>query len=220
MSKPTARVYIDGFNLYRRCLEEHPDVKWLNPVALAREIMNDFYVEHVHYFTAKIRPNASSDKQAPQRQQVYLRALETLDDLTVTFGQFRTDRRLMLKHPLRKTFCEKFDDKVYVRKVEEKGSDVNLAAHLIYDALTLDASHFVILSNDSDLAGALRILRGHGVNTGIIFPMETARSSKQLMKTDPIFTGFVMREYLLAAQLPDVVIDSDGREIHRPPSWA
>lgn len=219
MSKPTARVYIDGFNLYRRCLEKYPKLKWLDPVALARAIMPNYYVEHVHYFTAKIKPNASPDKQAPQRQQMYLRALDTLPDLTVTFGTFRTDKRHMIEHPVKTTFCGSFYLKTAVRKVEEKGSDVNLAAHLIFEALTLDASHYVVLTNDSDQAGALRLLKGHGVKTGIIFPMESARGSKELANTEPDFTGFVLREHLAKSQLPDRLQTPSGW-VHRPPKWS
>ncbi len=41
---------------------------------------------------------------------------------------------------------------VQVAKVEEKGSDVNLASHLVRDALLNHFDEALVLSNDTDMA--------------------------------------------------------------------
>jgi hypothetical protein len=41
---------------------------------------------------------------------------------------------------------------VEVISIEEKGTDVNLGAHLVADALTHDCEMAVVISNDADLA--------------------------------------------------------------------
>lgn len=57
-----------------------------------------------------------------------------------------------------------------VSRREEKGSDVNIASRLLLDALsgTMDAA--VVVSNDSDLALPIRMLRERGVPLGTVDP--------------------------------------------------
>ena len=49
-------------------------------------------------------------------------------------------------------------DVVKVLKVEEKGSDVNLACHLLLDAFQGNFDVAAVLSNDSDLVEPMRIV--------------------------------------------------------------
>jgi uncharacterized LabA/DUF88 family protein len=48
--------------------------------------------------------------------------------------------------------------RVWVDKTEEKGSDVNLASHLLRDAYTKRFEVAVLITNDSDLAEPVRIV--------------------------------------------------------------
>ena len=50
---------------------------------------------------------------------------------------------------------------VNVIKTEEKGSDVNLAVHLLNDAWLNKYECAVIVSNDSDMAEAMRLVKAH-----------------------------------------------------------
>ena len=97
--KPTASVYIDGFNLYRRLLEGHPQHKWLYIEALADRVLPDYRVTAVSYFTAIIKALPGKDVSSPQRQQAYLRALATLRRTEIYLGKFRIDPRIMPLHP-------------------------------------------------------------------------------------------------------------------------
>jgi len=217
---PLARVYVDGFNLYRRALAPYPELKWLDVCALVKALMPEFQVDFVHYFTANLKPGFVPDSSSPARQQIYLRALRAnCAHLKIHFGKFRRDIRHYPKHPLE---FDKFSGEpvlLRVRKVEEKGSDVNLASRLVLEASLGLADIFVILTNDSDQVGPLKLLRDElGMATGIIFPMSSARSAKELMQTEPRFTAFISRDALLSAQLPDTLADQHGT-IRRPQTW-
>ena len=48
---------------------------------------------------------------------------------------------------------------VHIIEREEKGSDVNLASHLLLDAFKEEYDLAVVISNDSDLAEPIRLVR-------------------------------------------------------------
>jgi len=56
-----------------------------------------------------------------------------------------------------------------VRKREEKGSDVNVASHLLFDVLTAAVDGAIVVSNDSDLELPLRLARDR-VPVGTVNP--------------------------------------------------
>jgi hypothetical protein len=92
-----AAVYIAGFNLYYGALKGTP-YKWLDVEALARRLAPTDQLVAVRYFTARVRPQPN-DPQQPQRQQAYLRALDTLPLVTVHFGHYLSGR-WRCEHPL------------------------------------------------------------------------------------------------------------------------
>ncbi len=221
MARPRAILYIDGFNLYRRRLERYPELKWLDLLVFAQNLLPYCDVETVHYFTARLRPGTSHDQQKPQRQQAYLRALETFAPrVQIHYGQFRVDRRDMLAHPVELDTATGDFRRVAVKKIEEKGSDVNLAVRMGSDAHLGLADFYVMLTNDLDQAGTLRVVaHDTGAVTGLVLPMETSRASKELMKAEPSFVGFVTRPILEASQLPELIQDEVGT-VHRPAAWS
>lgn len=82
-------VYIDGFNLYYGCLKGAP-YRWLDLSALCRRLLrDDSELVAIKYFTAKVSARAGNPHQA-QRQQAYIRALETIPNLSVHYGHFIT----------------------------------------------------------------------------------------------------------------------------------
>lgn len=61
--------------------------------------------------------------------------------------------------------------RVWVDKTEEKGSDVNLASHLLRDAFRGAFQVAVLITNDSDLAEPVRIVRQElNLPVGILSP--------------------------------------------------
>lgn len=173
-------VYVDGFNLYygaRALSGAAPGWRWLDPRALAQRLVDGpgaawtGEVERVVYCTARI---SGAGNEGDQRDQdTYLRALRlagALDELTL--GQYVTrvataplavaDRRgrprlVRADWPLQVRDTSDRDVPsasfmVSVARREEKGSDVNVASHLLIDVLTDRVDAVVVVTNDSDLA--------------------------------------------------------------------
>lgn len=207
-------LYVDGFNLYKRRLQGSP-FKWLNLATMADLLFQDFTVTKVRYFTAAVK-HQPHDPHVRNRQLTYLRALATESRVSVHEGHFRLDKVPMPVHPL------EYDDSgrpvtVLVRKTEEKGSDVNLASHLLMDAFTCSADAFAVLSNDSDLAEPMRMVRQDLRRmTALVTP--DGSPAAQLIATRPS-THRQLRDGLLeAAQFPAIVRDEHG-SIRRPGTW-
>lgn len=82
----TTHVYIDGFNFYYGAVKGTP-YKWLDFDGLCRRLFPNDDIRRIRYFTAIVsgRPD---DSDKPQRQQIYIRALQTIPHLTVNYGPF------------------------------------------------------------------------------------------------------------------------------------
>ena len=90
---PVARtiVYIDGFNLYYRALRGTPH-KWLDIVAVsAAALPASCQIERINYYTAHI--SGRVDPDAPRRQHAYLRAIETLPNVEIHYGNFIVSKK-------------------------------------------------------------------------------------------------------------------------------
>lgn len=120
-------VYVDGLNLYYGSLRGTPH-KWLNLLRLCQLLLPNQQIQTIKYFTAQVVTRPDNPRQA-LRQQIYLRALRTLPQVEIVFGHFLTSEIFMpmAGHPPNKA------QYVKVIKTEEKGSDVNLATHLLWD---------------------------------------------------------------------------------------
>jgi hypothetical protein len=101
--------------------------------------------------------------------------------------------------------------------LEEKGSDVNVAAHLLLDVLAGDVDAAVVISNDSDLAFPVRAARER-VPVGIVNPRHGYHAGDLTgRKTDGVGGHWwwkLNRDIYLHHQLPNPV----GR-FSRPSGW-
>ena len=104
---------------------------------------------------------------------------------------------------------------VEVIRTEEKGSDVNLAVHLLNDGWLDAYDCAVVVSNDSEIAEAMRLVRQHhGKRIGLVTP-GTGRPSRQLM-VHADFARHARPNALRRSQLPDPV---PGTNIRKPARW-
>ena len=216
MIKPTASIYVDGLNLYRQKLEYHPDSKWLDLLRLSQVLLPTHEIVRVRYFAARVKPGVN-DAMSPIRQMVYWRALRTLGPLlTIHEGQMRSDKRKMLAVP--RAFHEDGSPVMHrVLKIEEKGSDVSLASHMILDAATKPSDIHVLVSSDSDFVPPLSILSNDlGVATGLFSPIDNPSTS--LLATNPLIVKTIRKSNLLAAQFSRTLRDDVGI-ITRPDTW-
>jgi uncharacterized LabA/DUF88 family protein len=161
---PRAYVYVDGFNLFFRALRR-TSFKWLNIQSLSEQILPQFDVIKVNYYTAKIR--SRDDPEKSLRHETYLRALRTLPKVEIFHGTFSAHKVLReLAHSSLLTRIKRmFGIQVRMNRLvsvfdpKEKGSDVNLAVHMVNDAWKDKYDVGVLLSNDTDLLEALKIVR-------------------------------------------------------------
>jgi hypothetical protein len=71
---------------------------------------------------------------------------------------------------------------VSVARREEKGSDVNVASHLLIDALQRDIDAAVVVSNDSDLAYPIAAVRAR-IPVGLVNPSHNYTAGA--LRSDP-----------------------------------
>lgn len=130
-----AHVSVDGFNLYYSALRGKTGTRWLDVGALVSSILPSATINKIKYFTAKVSARAW-DLNQPVRQQTYLRALQTLSNVEIYFGHFLTHpvwRTLVVPNPSLQLHANNNPIWAQVVNTEEKGSDVNLATHLLVD---------------------------------------------------------------------------------------
>jgi len=203
-------VYVDAFNLYYGSLKGTP-YRWLDLGALSARLLPKDRINRIRYFTATVsaRPD---NPHAPQRQQIYMRALETIPGLSIHYGHYLTHvTRMPLANPRRGGART-----VEVVKTEEKGSDVNLATYLLLDAFQRNCEVAVVISNDSDLKLPIEIAQSElGIRVGVVNPHPPARRSRALQ---PTFFKQLRAPALGACQFPSMLMDTKGA-IRKPAHW-
>jgi len=122
---------------------------------------------------------------------------------------------------------------VKVLYTEEKGSDVNLASHLLYDAFVHDYEAAVIMSNDSDLAEPVRMVKVLlKKKIGILNPQINRpeyRGADGTIDYRKVKFSYELRRYanfykpiteeaLAQSQFPDELTDSVGT-FRKPAGW-
>jgi len=106
---------------------------------------------------------------------------------------------------------------VRVMKTEEKGSDVNLAAHLLMDAVDDLFDVAVIVSNDSDLKEPIRLVRDRFGKKIVLLGPKSTRISGALRPLEHYIKQFGPSA-LVRAQFPARLADGTGA-FHKPARW-
>lgn len=232
-------VYVDALNFYYGALKGTRD-RWLDLEAFALRLVPKDDVIRIKYFTAKVIDRFPGDRTG-ERPQAYLRAVRTNLLVDIHLGHFRSDikwRTLadsrfdvseLFSPPFRPTWLIRrmWRDQVKRRTEpvtsarvvihEEKGSDVNLGVNLVFDAAAGTCQKALVISNDADLEEAVRLARRAGIEVGIVNPQRSA-TNKRLKKVAD-FEIPLRHEILAKCQLPNLVVDRNGRQIHRPKQW-
>lgn len=181
-------VYVDGFNLYfgarEQCGQGTAGWRWLDVRSLIADTLppawraDSAVIERVVYCTARV--SGIDDPSTPRDQNVYLRALLASGSVDhIEYGNFvrrvkpallavrdarGKPRRVRSQWPVmvHDDLGQEVNDARFVVSVlnrEEKGSDVNVAAHLLLDVMRGGVDAAVVVSNDSDLELPLRWAR-------------------------------------------------------------
>lgn len=206
--KKRTSVYVDGFNLYYGALKA-TSYRWLDLHALCTKLLPGSSIHRIRYFTARVSPRPGNLDQA-QRQQTYLRALQAATaNLTIHEGQFLSSKgmaRVVSPPPT----------SIQVHKVEEKGSDVNLATYLLVDAFDGDYETAVVISNDTDLVTPITVVRTKFALPVIV--LNPQKNTSWPMRNAATMYRPIRQGVLVASQLPAVLTDAHGT-ITKPPTW-
>jgi hypothetical protein len=195
-------VYVDGYTLYyggRHCCGRgSPGWRWLDVRALVMSVVagrQDWpgaRIARVVYCTARV--DAATNPSAHADQDVYLKALLASRSVDwIEYGTYvarakksllatedpRTRRPIVQSSawPVMVQDAQGGDVRdarfmVQYLHLEEKGSDVNLASHLLVDVLDGVVDAAIVVSNDSDLAFPVRTTKQR-VPVGLVNPRPT-----------------------------------------------
>jgi uncharacterized LabA/DUF88 family protein len=201
---------VDAFNLYYGAAKGTP-YKWLDLQALFHLIFPHDQIFRIKYFTARVQPR-KDDPSQPQRQAMYLRALATIPNIEIIYGHYLAHEVWMpLAYPVpeQKRFA-------CVIKTEEKGSDVNLASHLLLDAFDGAFECAIVVSGDSDLSTPIKMVLDRFHKTvGVLNPQKQPCRSLQ---STAIFYKHILKSALKSCQFPAEMSDNEGA-FHKPPVW-
>jgi hypothetical protein len=204
-------VYVDGFNLYYRALKNTP-FKWLDISKLCQLLLPKNQIIKIKYFTALVTARPGDSNQ-PIRQQIYLRALRTIPSLEIILGHF-------LSHEVAMPLAGSPSSKVKYAKViktEEKGSDVNMATHMLHDGYRGFFDVAVLITNDSDLVEPIKIIRNDLKKPVIVLNPYPKKPSYEVGKYAS-FVKPIRRNVLAASQFPSTIKDQKG-VFNKPASW-
>ncbi|MFH9496236.1 hypothetical protein ACH4L9_12385 [Streptomyces globisporus] len=190
-------VYVDAYNVYYggrgMCGRGTAGWRWLDVRGLATTLVaqrTDWpgaTVERIIYCTARI--DASTNASGHRDQDIYLKALSASGSVDhIEYGKYAyrvKQAPLAIKDQRGRPQlvapqwpivvqsggvpCTNAVFMVSYANREEKGSDVNVASHLLLDILTGAVDAAIVISNDSDLSFPLREARNR-VPVGLINP--------------------------------------------------
>jgi hypothetical protein len=192
---------VDGFNLYHAINDlGEPCLKWLNLWSLSESLLRSGeQLVAVKYCSA-----FATWMPGPfMRHRQYVKALECVNVLPI-MGRFKSKPRR----------CAKCGAQWIGH--EEKETDVNIAIHLIHDALTDQFDRAILISADSDLVPAVNLAANHDSTKEIFVAAPPGRfTHARDLKPKLEVTRGRIRKNLLAATLTY----RDGTTVTRPSEY-
>jgi uncharacterized LabA/DUF88 family protein len=197
-----ANFYIDGFNVYHAVNDLRQDwLKWSCYYQMASGLLLPGHeIRSVKLFTAY----ATWRPQSFFRHKQYVAAAEA-SGVEVILGSFKA----------KNSRCKACGDPFV--KHEEKETDVNIAIHLVSDALAGDIDVAYVVTTDSDLAPAVRLVRERTKVQIITVSTPMRSKSKEIFdhchhsrKIDPAL--------LQKCLMPKQVYDQNGNKVATRPN--
>lgn len=176
-------------------------------------IRPDDDIIEVKYFTALITGPKSI------RQETYIDALMTLPKVSVILGKFKPKE---IKCDVQG--CLYGGKRVMVCPIEKR-TDVNIASHIVSDAvMRVDVDNLILVSGDSDLVPAIQTARrvAPAKKTFVYVPVSATTLGKKIA-AEIRQAAHQHRETplvpLKSAQFAPIVVDSSGNQYHKPVEW-
>ncbi len=231
------RIYVDGYNLYYGCLKGTP-FKWLDLLALFEKSILPSVIEKpgsrfeweldsvaLKFFTAPILEKVATHADSIRCQELYHAALSKYQPgrvETIKGYYSLTPARAKVIDPLNRDKWPRDCGLTEIWKLEEKQTDVNLAMHAFKDAVLGGIDHLVFVTNDTDLAPALSMIRAYTQAViGLVIP---TADHERVPNTELAKLGHWVRKHittaeLKASQLPRVIGSGTRRPTAKPDSW-
>jgi len=183
--------------------------RWLDVDKMCTFLFPNDEILKIKYFTAPIKLSMSdNDPDKPNRQQIYLRALRTIPNLEIIEGIF-------LRHKVSMKLANR-EGYALVIKHEEKGTDVNIATHLVHDAHNFSFERAVVISNDSDLVTPISVVTKEiNLPITVISPFDENNIQLKTVATD---VKQIRKGLLKVSQFEDRLTDNIG-EFSMPEKW-
>jgi len=211
--------FVDGLNLQHslRAAEEVAGMgplRWLDLHRLCRSfaplVAQDARLASIDYFTALPHHLAQTEPSRLQRHLLYLRALGTLSEPTVTVHEGRISRQtIQVMRDGRKERWETW---------REKGTDVALAAAVLEKAGGGGMDDAVIVSGDADYIPLATAFARMHPDKSLRFALPFRREPREIRRAAPLSFSLSAQSYA-ACQLPDSIALPNGKVIHRPSEW-
>lgn len=194
-------AFVDGFNLYHAIHNlGRNHLKWLDLFALCKNFAPEpaNKIQAVYYFSAF----ATWRGRSYRRHQKYVAALRAAG-VTVVLGAFKEKQQgcrrcgyTWLKH-------------------EEKETDVNLALYLLKGAFQDEFDRALVVSQDSDLAPAITMVRSVFTNkpVHVLTPIGLSPSYELIRAAGKGSRRLIKNIHVERSLLPAEVRDSSGRII-------
>ncbi len=196
-------VYIDGFNLYFGMMDAgYTTLKWLDVMELGKQCLKPGQqLVDVKYFTSTITNNPPKEK----RQRTYLDAILSTG-VKIFRGKYESET--IICNPCGHSWT----------KHNEKMTDVNIATSLIMDAMNDLYDVAILISGDSDLVPAIKLVNENFAPKFVTVAFPPMRSN---ITVSNAATGSypLGRKKLKDCQLPAIVNSLSGYPLQIPAEW-
>jgi uncharacterized LabA/DUF88 family protein len=202
-------VYVDGFNSYYGVIRNGPH-KWLNLERFFCRLRPDDQIQRIRYFTAKIAGHHSANQEA------YLLALTTLPLVDVILGRFKA-KQVQCMVPA----CPNPGRRIFTTQ-EEKRTDVNIAVWMLHDAQRDLCDRLILVSGDSDLVPAVRMIRDDFPEKEIVayIPAKNeTRGAALELRGEAHKNKTLPMDLLAKSHFPASIDLGGGRTINKPANW-
>jgi uncharacterized LabA/DUF88 family protein len=202
---------IDGFNLYHSVVEASKDLggtstKWLNIRSLCESYLHTLSPNHrlekIYYFSAL------AYHKSPITVTKHLEFIKCLREtgIIVELARFK-EKRIECNH------CH-----ITTIRHEEKETDVSIGLKLFEIFKQGECETAVLMTGDTDIAPAVRMVRKYYPKGEIGFLFPYKRKNKELAQIAN-FSRIIKKERYLQYQFPDPFILSDSTQVRKPITW-
>lgn len=204
---------VDGFNLYYNMnKKKYSKYKWLNFDRMFRKYLNKDDIPEIHYFTTinyndivAYRYNKKKYSGKRERHMTLIKAEES-KGVFVHYGYFRDTEFI----------CRKCNHTNIIRK--EKQTDVSMGAYLAYLAFSRNFDKFIILTADTDLISAVKLVKENAREKKIDLLLPPGVKKSEISKyCDKTFT--LDEEVLKDSLFPLIIETKNNEKIVCPEEW-